>query len=138
MPEPATSAFSSAAGSAAGASDELTIEISLSEHGLDSATVTRLALGEHELRRELANGVQRVFLIGNIALWVLVLVLVLIDVVLVAVGLEAPSDRIVDGSVVKTLIGATVVQVGLIMLAISRHLFPPGAGGESSWWRKGR
>ena len=94
----------------------------------------RLAIGEHELRRDLAAGVLRVFVVGNAALWVLVALLLAVDVVLMAAGVEKPGDRIVDRSVVKTLVGATVVQVGIIMLTIAKYLFPvPKAESKSRW-----
>jgi hypothetical protein len=81
------------------------------------------------------TGVHREFVIGNLALWTLVMVLVGLDVVLVAKGIERPSDRIVDQGVVKTLVGATVVQVGVIMLTISKYLFPGTSPENRPWWK---
>lgn len=34
------------------------------------------------------------------------------------------KDRIIDQTVVMALIGATVVQLGTVMLTLSKHLFP--------------
>jgi hypothetical protein len=120
---------------AVAAAEAPAIGLSQVEQGVDTATAARLALGEHELRRELATGVQRVFVIGNLALWTLVMVLVCIDVVLVATGIEKPGDRIVDQGVVKTLVYATVVQVGVIMLTISKYLFPGAPSEIRPWWK---
>jgi len=91
---------------------------------LDVVTAARLALGEHELRRDLASSIQRAFLIGNLAVWILIVVLLVVDIVMIATGREKPADRVIDRGVVKTLVAATAVQVGLIMVTISKNLFP--------------
>lgn len=65
----------------------------------------------------------------------LVLMLVIIDVALVASGRETAADRVIDRGVVKTLVGATAVQVGVIMLAIAGNLFPRPAPDARPWWR---
>ena len=75
------------------------------------------------MRRDLARGILKVFVVGNAALWVLVVALVVIDVWTVGEGLAKPGERIIDQGVVKTLIGATTVQVGIIMAVIARSLF---------------
>ncbi len=82
-----------------------------------------LAIGEHEMRRDLAKGILKVFVVGNAALWVLISTLVMIDVIMIVRGYATASQRIVDQSVVETLIGATTVQVGVIMAVIGRSLF---------------
>lgn len=43
-------------------------------------------------------------------------------------GLVDPTYRIVDRATIITLIGATVVQSGIAFIAITRFLFPRGAG----------
>jgi len=83
----------------------------------------QIARGEHEMRRDLARGILKIFVVGNAALWILVVVLVLIDVVTITDGIAKPADRVIDQAVVKTLIGATTVQVGIIMAVIARSLF---------------
>ena len=75
------------------------------------------------MRRDLADGILRAFVIGNAAVWILVIALVVLDVFLILSGKETPGDRVIDGGVVKTLVGATAVQVGVIMVAIASNLF---------------
>ncbi len=86
-------------------------------------TAAQLALGDHEMRRDLARGILKIFVVGNAAVWVLVVVLVVIDVVTLGDGIAKPNERIIDQGVVKTLVGATTVQVGIIMAVIARSLF---------------
>ncbi len=75
------------------------------------------------MRRDLAKGILRAFIVGNAAVWVLISVLVVIDVIMVTRGYATAGQRIVDQGVVKTLVGATTVQVGVIMVVIARSLF---------------
>ena len=67
------------------------------------------------MRRDLASGILRAFVIGNSAVWLLVLLLLATDILLMVSGHETAADRIIDRGVVKTLVGATAVQVGIIM-----------------------
>jgi len=48
------------------------IRISEAEKGLGEGTAEKIAIGEHEMRRSLANGVLRAFFWGNIALWIVI------------------------------------------------------------------
>ncbi len=66
------------------------------------------------MRRDLAKGILRVFIIRNAAVWVLISTLLVVDVIMVVLGYAKASERIVDQGVVKTLVGATTVQVGLL------------------------
>jgi hypothetical protein len=96
------------------------------ERDVDVATAVQIVRGEHEMRRDLARGILKIFVVGKAALWVLVVALVVIDVVTIADGLAKPNERIIGQSVVETLIGATTVQVGIIMAVIARSLFRNG------------
>ena len=88
------------------------------------------------MRRGLAQGIQWVFLIGNSALWSVVLLLIIVDTALIVTGHQTPKDRIIDGSVIKVLVGATVVQVGLIMVAITGNLFPQASSDARPFWKR--
>jgi putative copper export protein len=99
------------------------IRLSALAQGVDSTTAAHLALGEQEMRRDLAKGILKVFVVGNAAVWLLVVALLVIDVVMVSNGLARPADRIIDQGVVKTLVGATTVQVGILVVVIARSLF---------------
>jgi hypothetical protein len=112
------------------------LALSDAERPVHTDTVAdRLALGEHEMRRDLARGITRAFIIGNLAVWILVAGLAAVDVYLLVHGLEKPSERIIDRSVIKTLVGATAVQVGLILVAIAASLFPKASGDAKPWWK---
>jgi hypothetical protein len=86
--------------------------------------VARLAISEHEMRRDLARGSLRAFVVGNSAVRVLVVLLLAVYVITIATGRQDPLDRVIDGSVVKVLVGATAAQVGLIMVTIATNPFP--------------
>jgi hypothetical protein len=96
------------------------------ERDVDVATAMQIVRSEHEMRRDLARGILKIFIVGNAALRVLVVVLVAIDVVTIDDGLAKPNERIISPGVVETPIGATTVQVGVIMAVIARSLFRNG------------
>jgi hypothetical protein len=105
-------------------SERLFIPLSSAESRLNDETAARLAINEHEMRRDLARGILRAFVVGNSAVWVLVVLLLAVDIIMIATGRQVPRDRVIDGSAVKVLVGATAAQVGLIMVTISTNLFP--------------
>ncbi len=80
--------------------------------------------GDLIIRQDAAKQILRIFSITNITVLGFLILLFAADVWLVYTGSEPATARIIDRGVVKTLIGATVVQVGTIMLAMSRYLFP--------------
>lgn len=86
-----------------------------------------VALGDLKIRRQAAPQVLRIFYTTNLAVLLLLFVLFLADVILLATGVETARDRIIDHGVIKTLIGATVVQTGAIMITMTRYLFPRAA-----------
>ena len=127
MPEPGLPAPSGG--------EQAEIRISASEQVVDTGTLARIALGEHEMRRDLASGILRAFVVGNSAVWIIVIMLVAVDVILITTGNQAARDRVIDRSVIKVLVGATAVQVGLIMVAIAGNLFPKVRAGTRAWWK---
>jgi hypothetical protein len=85
------------------------------------ATAIQIAVDGHRMRRDLASGILRIFVIGNLALWTLVTTLAAVDVFMTIRVYETARDRVIDRGVVKTIVGATTVQVGIIMVAITTH-----------------
>ena len=76
------------------------------------------------MRRDVAAHILRIFRISNFVVLSAVAVVLVSDWALIALGLQKPTERVIDAGVVKTLIGATTVQVGIIMISISAYLFP--------------
>ena len=114
----------------------LVLELSKELDGISEGAAELIAVGEHKMRRDLADGVQRVFVICNSALWIVIALLIMIDTALIVGGWQLPRDRIIDKSVVKVLVGATVVQVGLIMVAIAGNLFPKIRADGRPFWKQ--
>lgn len=83
-----------------------------------------IQLGEHNLRRGIADRIIRFFIIINGATLSTFLVLFLFDVWLIKSGNEKPTERLIDGSVIKILIGATTVQLGAAVALTMKYLFP--------------
>jgi len=50
-----------------------------------------------------------------------------VDTALLAFGLQNADQRLIDSGVIKVLIGATVVEVGALMVIIANWLFPKRA-----------
>jgi len=94
------------------------------ESGVSFYVTDAIALGEHEMRRDVAAHILRIFRISNLVVLGAVAVVLVSDWALIALGLQKPTERVIDAGVVKTLIGATTVQVGIIMISISAYLFP--------------
>lgn len=80
--------------------------------------------GDLVIRQAAADRLLRIFAITNITVLVFLILVFIADVGLVATDHAPATARIIDRGVVKTLIGATVVQVGTLMLAMARYLFP--------------
>jgi hypothetical protein len=107
------------------------IRLSDEERDLPADLLRTIAEGELEIhrgdlaiRREAADRLLLIFTITNITVLAFLIIVFVADVVLVVTGSEAATARIIDRGVVKTLIGATVVQVGTLMIAMARYLFP--------------
>ncbi len=85
----------------------------------------QVALGELDMRREAAKKIISLFKVTNIfVLGFLVLLLISDWIIYVGSGGKELPFRLIDKQVVMVLIGATTIQLGTIMLSISRFLFP--------------
>jgi hypothetical protein len=82
------------------------------------------AEAERELRKSAADRVINIFLVANLAILAAVILASACDYLLVFKGISRADDRLISGKVVMTLIGATTVQLGTVMLTIYRYLFP--------------
>ena len=77
-----------------------------------------LKRNEFELKKELAQKITALFIYSNSV------VLFLLAIVFVVDQWLEPSDRIITTEVIMALVGATTVQLGVIMLTIMKSLFP--------------
>src|SRR4051812_736204 len=71
-----------------------------------------ILLGEHNLRRETADRIVKIFIRINAVMLAVVLIMLITDVWLIREGLVKPEQRLIDSGVLKVLIGATTVQLG--------------------------
>lgn len=77
---------------------------------------------EHALREFISKKVTRAFLTINFAMLGLVAIIYAVDTYLLVSKIS--SERLIDTKVVMTLIGATTVQLGTLMIGIGAWLFP--------------
>jgi|SRR3954452_5958931 hypothetical protein len=83
--------------------------------------------GEHDLRERVAKKTLRIFLKANLYMLGALGIIFAVDTVLLACGLQKADQRLIDSGVIKVLIGATVVEVGALMVIIANWLFPKRA-----------
>jgi hypothetical protein len=83
--------------------------------------------GEHDLRERVAKKTLRIFLTANLYMLGTLGVVFAVDTALLAFGLQSADQRLIDSGVIKVLIGATVVEVGALMVIIANWLFPKRA-----------
>jgi hypothetical protein len=108
-------------------------KVSEAEAGLEPSTIDYIARMDVQIRHDVSGRITRIFVYANIAVLATVLLVILIDAgMLIFSSVLTPRDRIIDRGVIKTLIGAAAVQVGVIMTVIVRYLFPKPA--SASWW----
>ena len=111
-----------------GEQTSLRTRLSEEEREISPNVAEQVALRDQEVRarvtEDVARRVMNVFFITNIAVLSFVLLLFIADIALITTGHETPGQRVIDRGVVKVLIGATVVQVGMIMITMARYLFP--------------
>jgi hypothetical protein len=82
-------------------------------------------LGTIKLRRDFSKRITFIFGGTSCAVLLIIVILIVIDLILFwNYGLEYARQRMIDRGVVKTLIGASVVQLGALMIAIAHNLFP--------------
>jgi hypothetical protein len=86
---------------------------------------------EFVLRKDVAKSIIRLFGIANTVVLVVILVLIGIDTWMVNTGLVKSTERIIDSKVVMSLVGATTVQMGAILVTIASYLFPKNGRNKS-------
>ncbi len=102
-----------------------TVRIAEEEDDISLDVAAYIALGEHEMRRDIAGWIVRIFGWTNGFVLVFLIVLAIIDCYFLGkIGSDYARQRMINNGVVKTLIGATTVQLGAMMLAITGYLFP--------------
>jgi hypothetical protein len=97
-------------------------DVALSEV-FDESTIHDLAYLKHRLSEEVARSILKLFRISTITMTALVAALALVDGAFVYQSIIEPSERLINGSVIMSVIGATIVQVGAASLAIVYSLF---------------
>ncbi len=80
--------------------------------------------GEHDLRERIAKKTLRIFLRANLYMLAALGAVFVVDTALLAYGFQSADQRQIDSGVIKVLIGATVVEVGALMVIIANWLFP--------------
>jgi hypothetical protein len=83
--------------------------------------------GEHDLRERIAKKTLRIFLRANLYMLAALGAVFVVDTALLAFGFQSADQRLIDSGVIKVLIGATVVEVGALMVIIANWLFPKRA-----------
>jgi len=83
--------------------------------------------GEHDLCERVAKKTLRIFLTANLYMLGALGVVFAVDTALLAFGFQKADQRLIDSGVIKVLIGATVVEVGALMVIIANWLFPKRA-----------
>ncbi len=84
----------------------------------------QIKLDEMALRKDTAARIVGMFTTANAFILLATTVIFMFDVHLMAFhGLKA-EDRLINRDILMALIGATTVQLGVIMVAIARYLFP--------------
>jgi hypothetical protein len=124
-------ALGSGALRAAGQSDDVP-EVGLTEveeHGYsidEQIALHHAALRQQDanLRKHVAYWIIGTFIGANLVTLIALGLLAWLDQNNIASKLIAPADRIISNQVFMSLLGATTVQVGAIMVIIARYLFP--------------
>jgi len=85
----------------------------------------QVKLGELEMRQEAAKKIIDLFKVANIFVLIFLVALVIADWFIIYNFEQIDlSARLVDKQVIMALLGATTIQLGAIMVSISRFLFP--------------
>ena len=82
----------------------------------------QIRVEEQEQRKEMAKAFQSLFVGLNIIVLIIVIILLFVDQY--NITRTMPIDRLVTTEVLMSLIGATTVQLGTIMLTIANYVFP--------------
>ena len=83
-----------------------------------------------ELKARLARKLIQIFIGTNLFVACLVAFLAWLDWHMINLDPKYAEHRMIDHTVIMTLIGATTVQVGVIALSLFGSLFPRGGGGD--------
>lgn len=78
---------------------------------------------EHRLKSEFTKSILMLFGIGNSVVFLILAVLIVRDWIFLERGLIDVGQQAVNENVLMTLIGATTVQVGTVVLTITKRLF---------------
>ena len=84
----------------------------------------QIKLQDADLRVRVARWIIRTFAGANVATLIALGCLAGLDEINIRSGMIHAGDRIITNQVFMTLLGATTVQVGAIMVIIARYLFP--------------
>lgn len=89
-----------------------------------ASAADQVALGNLEIRRRFADRVMWLFAGSNIFVLAGLAWVFHQDSVQLAAKLVLPAQRVIDGKVVMALLGATTVQLGTVVLTITKAVFP--------------
>jgi len=89
----------------------------------DLTVTERIALLEANIRRNLAYAIMILFALVNIMTLLFVLLLFRADQSDLAEKMIGPADRVVNAHVLMTLLAATTVQLGTVMVIMTRFIF---------------
>lgn len=80
-------------------------------------------ISNQELRKSFAAKITWLFYITNVFVLIAISICFYFDVKLIESGKYTPADRLVQSEVIISIVGASTVQLGAIMIAFSRYLF---------------
>jgi len=88
------------------------------------ALAKKVKLGELQMQSDAAKQIIELFKQTNRFVLMFLILVLMIDTCLYLVKDTPISSRLINTEVILALIGATIIQLGTIMLSISRFLFP--------------
>jgi hypothetical protein len=92
----------------------------------------KIVLGAASIRRNIAYAIMGLFVVVNLATLYFVYRLFQFDQGNLASKLAGPGERVVSSPVVMTLLGATTVQLGTVMVIMARFVFRPPVDHETA------
>jgi len=98
-----------------------TVELQNTERNLSVSD--QIALLEANIRRNLAYAIMILFALVNIITLLFVLLLFRADQSDLAEKMIGPADRVVNAHVLMALLAATTVQLGTVMVIMTRFIF---------------
>ncbi len=88
------------------------------------AVADQVALGDLAIRTRFARTVMWLFAGANVFVMAGLGLVFWQDCVQLWAGAIKPEDRIIDGKVIMSLLGATTVQLGAVIYTITQAIFP--------------